>query len=378
MRKSVFPAMCLLLTMALIAGVLIAPVVGGAGASPSVIDLSAYPWLYLRDGQPVTDETDTVSLIAVGDVMLGRGVAEVNEPLSKVSPWLQDADLVLGNLESAIVGDDVEPPPMPETGPTPFILNAPLTAPDTLRHAGFDILSLANNHTLDYGSVGLAETVNRLTQAGLLTVGAGESIDTAYQPLLVDVKGVRLAFLAFNLIGGYQSADPDGWANAAWNETLATQAIVQAQGQADAIIVSIHWGDEYLIYPSPSQHRVAQIVLDAGADLVIGHHPHVVQSTEVAGDSFVAYSLGNFVFDQEDLPETRRGLALRTLFDVHGLRGVQALPVSAMRQPFLLDIKEADDLLNRVQPPSPRSRRKQANGQQTISLRLPYEPDPTP
>jgi poly-gamma-glutamate synthesis protein (capsule biosynthesis protein) len=356
MNKSIFPALCLLLAMALIAGVLVAPVVGGAGASSSVIDLSAYPWLYLRDGQPVADIPSTVSLIAVGDIMLGRGVAEVNAPLSNVSPWLQDADLVLGNLESAIVGENIEPPPMPKAGPTPYILNAPLTAPDMLRQAGFDILGLANNHTLDYRSVGLAETVERLKQAGLMTVGAGENIEAAYRPLLVDVKGVRLAFLAFNIIGGYQSADPDSWANATWDETLATQAIAQAQRQAEAIIVSIHWGDEYLIYPSPSQHKVAQIVLDAGADLVLGHHPHVVQGTEVVGDSFVAYSLGNFVFDQEDLPETRHGLALRALFDVHGLRGIQTLPVSAMRQPILLNIEEAGDLLDRVRPPSPGTR----------------------
>lgn len=342
--------MCILLIMALITGVLVAPEMGRAGALTTGINLSAYPWLYLRDGQPMAGATGTISLIAVGDVMLGRGVAGVADPLGKASPWLQDADLVLGNLESAIVGDDIEPPPMPETGPMPFILNTPSSAPDALREAGFDVLSLANNHTLDYGSAGLAETANRLEQAGLLTVGAGENIDAAYRPLVVDVKGVRLAFLAFNLIGGYQDAEPGGWANAAWDEELAGQAIAQAQKQADAVIVSIHWGDEYLIHPTAIQRRVAQIVLDAGVDLVIGHHPHVIQGTEVSGNSFVAYSLGNFVFDQEDLPETRRGLALRAVFDAHGLRGVQALPVSAMRRPYLLNIEEAGDLPDRVRP----------------------------
>ena len=342
MNKPFILAVCILLLIAIITGMLIEPAIGQAGESASAVDLSAYPWLYLRDGQPVADAPGTVSLIAVGDVMLGRGVAEVDDPLRNVSPWLKDANLALGNLESAIAGEDIELPPMPEAGPAPYILNAPLTAPDTLRQAGFDILSLANNHTLDYGSAGLAETANRLKRAGLLTVGAGESIEAAYQPLVVDVKGVQLAFVAFNLIDSYQSASPSGWANANWDEPLATQAIAQAQEQADAVIVSIHWGDEYLIHPTVTQKRIGQSILDAGADLVIGHHPHVVQNTEIAGNSFVAYSLGNFVFDQE-LPATRHGLALRAIFDARGLRGVQALPVSSMRQPYLLPPEQIDD-----------------------------------
>ncbi|MBN1430559.1 MAG: CapA family protein [Anaerolineae bacterium] len=354
MNRHFLTAIGILLLMALITGVLIAPAMGGAGASTTA-DLPGYPWLYLRDGQPITRGPGAVSLIAVGDVMLGRGVSTVDDPLGGVGAWLRGSDLVVGNLESAIAGDDSAPPSMPETGPMPYILNAPSTTPTMLRQAGFDILSLANNHTLDYGSVGLATTAARLEQAGLLTTGAGESIEAAYRPLVVDVKGVRLAFLAFNRIAGYRSPDPNGWAIAEWDDVLAIQAIAQAQGQADAVIVSIHWGDEYLIYPNSSQQRIARNMLDAGADLVIGHHPHVVQGTGVSGSGFVAYSLGNFVFDQADLPETRRGLALRAIFDVHGLRGVQALPVSAMHRPFLLPIDESGDLSARVCPRSPRA-----------------------
>lgn len=350
MRQSLIPSACTLLALALITGVLVVSATGGMGASISATDLSVYPWLYLRDGQLATAGVETVSLIALGDVMLGRGVAETADPLGGVSQWLHQADLVIGNLESAIVGDDIALPPTPEAGPQPVILKAPLAAPNALRQAGFDILSLANDHTLDYGSAGLAETDARLRQAGLLTVGAGASIEAAYRPLIVEVKGIRLAFLAFNLIGSPQPVDTAGWARADWDESLSTQAIAQAQAHADAVVVSIHWDDEYLPYPSPAQQRIAQIVLDAGADLVIGHHPHVVQTTQITGTGFIVYSLGDFVFDQERA-ETKQGLALRVLFDTQGLWGVQALPESAGHRPHLLSLKDADALLAHAQPP---------------------------
>jgi hypothetical protein len=141
----------------------------------------------------------------------------------------------------------------------------------------------------------------------------------------------------------------------------AQAALRAARAQADVVIVSVHWGYEYRLQPDPAQRQMAADLLAAGADLVVGHHPHVVQGTQVVPErqnasrreQFVAYSLGNFVFDQYE-DETGRGLALRVFFDQHGLRGVQALPVYAGAQPRLMLVDQAKALLERVAPPAHR------------------------
>ena len=316
-------------------------------------DLPAYPWLYLRDGLPVEAGEPLVELIATGDVMLGRGVADEPDPLAGVAPWLASADLALGNLECAI-GQAGEP------RPGPYRLRAPLTAAAALSAAGFDLLGLANNHALDYGPEGLAETAGRLQKAGITPVGAGapaplrfgdrRDAAAAAQPVIREVDGVRLAFLAFNAVSDPEDRpDEAGWTRAGWDQSQAAAVIAAARLEADAVIVSIHWGYEYDLRPDPSQRDAAQAMLDAGAALVIGHHPHVVQGTVAGPDGVVAYSLGNLVFDQQQ-DETRYGLALRAFFDTNGLRAVQALPVKAGPRPRLMALDEATSLLARVQP----------------------------
>jgi hypothetical protein len=309
-----------------------------------VPDLSAYPWLYLRDGRALAAGEAVVEVAAVGDVMLGRGVASVSDPLSGVAPWLRSADLALGNLE-CVVAEGGAP------RPGPYRLRAPAPAVAILRDAGFDILGLANNHALDYGSEGLAETVARLHEAGIAAVGAGKDPMAAARPVIREVGGLRLAFLAFNTV-----ADPDdtpgtgGWTRAPWDEARAASTVAAARAEADGVIVSIHWGYEYELRPDPAQRDAAQVMLDAGADLVIGHHPHVVQGTEVRSAGFVAYSLGNLLFDQGQA-DTRQGLALRAFFDREGLRAVQAVPLWAGPHPRLMAPQEAAALLPRIEPP---------------------------
>ena len=340
-------------------------------------DLSVYPWLYLRDGEPLGTSENVVELVTAGDVMLGRGVAGVSQPFAAVIPWLRAADLALANLECVIApGGTPHPGQLDEPALQPYRLYAPPSAVTALREVGFDVLGLANNHALDLGPAGLAETVSRLQAAGIATVGAGPSAEAALQPLIRQVGGVRLAFLAFNAVpdpadtGLTKTEAPDqngGWTRAGWDREQVTAAIAAARAQAGAVIVSVHWGYEYEMRADPAQRDAAHAMLDAGADLVIGHHPHVVQSFEVAtkcqkpgflekpgfstgGGQFVAYSLGNFVFDQEQ-EETRQGLALRAFFDDQGLRAVQALPVWAGPRPRLMTLDEAASLLARVQPP---------------------------
>jgi hypothetical protein len=327
-------------------------------SKPAAPDLSSFPWLYVREGEPVADGERIVEVIAVGDVMLGRGVVGEPRPFAAVSPWLRTADLVVGNLECTIAAGGTP-------RPGPYRLRAPLSSAAALREAGFDVLGMANNHALDYGPEGLVETVSRLERVGIDPVGAGPDTAAASQPLFPEIGGLRLAFLAFNTVPDPEDRPEDGgWTPARWDGAAAVAAIAAARAQADAVIVSIHWGYEYELRPDPAQRDTAQAMLDAGADLVIGHHPHVVQGTElepggtfeaqgVVGGRFVAYSLGNFVFDQQQ-GETRQGLALRALFDSQGLRAVQALPVWTGPRPRLMSAEEAAPLLARVRPTAPR------------------------
>ncbi|MGD8245576.1 MAG: CapA family protein, partial [Anaerolineae bacterium] len=229
------------------------------------------------------------------------------------------------------------------------LVAAPWTVAE-LQDAGFDVLGLANNHALDLGAEGLAETVSRLQAAGMAILGAGWDREAAVQPSIHEIDGVRIALLAFNGVGDSRSASTDGgWALAEWDLDHARAAVTAARERADAVIVSVHWGYEYETTADPAQQDAARALLAAGSDLVIGHHPHVVQPVEVHDHRCVAYSLGNFVFDQSQ-GRTDQGLALRAFFDRRGLRALQALPVWAGPHPKLMTPKEGQALLARVRP----------------------------
>jgi poly-gamma-glutamate synthesis protein (capsule biosynthesis protein) len=305
-------------------------------AAPPPPDWAGYPWAYTREPQPPADE-DAVTVIFVGDLLLGRGVEPNADPLADVADWLAAADLTVGNLEGYITAH----PPAAATstsGPDqPIYLPMPVTAVATLRRAGFDILSVANNHSQDGGPDGLAETVRHLQNGGLTAIGVPQQA-----ALIREVRGVRLAFLAFNTV-----STPEMVAD--WDMATAVAAIAAARQQADAVIVNIHWGQEYEARAAPVQERLAQTLLAAGADLIVGHHPHVVQPIQVTDTAVVAYSLGNLLFDQN-----HDGLALRAVFDGDGLVGVQALPVWAGIRPHLWPAAEAPTRLQTILPPPPR------------------------
>lgn len=326
-------------------------------------DLSEYPWVYLRDGLPLDESGATGHTLLVGDVMLGRGVVEESAPLEKAAPWLRTADLTLGNLECAIAPENLALANAPDFSSDggPYFLVAPASAVNALNEAGFDILGMANNHALDRGLEGLADTASALESAGMFPIGAAETSEQAYQALIRPVGEIRVAFLAFNAVpsprgpqwsGEVRASNPEGsWALAGWDRDKAVAAVRAAHEQADAVVVSIHWGYEYDTRVDPAQREMASALVDAGADLIVGHHPHVIQALETlpkptGGQALVAYSLGNFVFDQ-GFDETDKGLALRAFFDRQGLRAVQALPVNAGLQPSLMPPQEAHEFLAR-------------------------------
>jgi poly-gamma-glutamate capsule biosynthesis protein CapA/YwtB (metallophosphatase superfamily) len=305
-------------------------------------DLDKYPEYSqaLRQGLAV-DAQPLVSLVAVGDIMLGRGVGgqirahSPGYPFDLISELTNLADVAFGNLESPITDRGV-----PQGGIT---LRAAPEAAEGLSDAGFDVVSLANNHTDDYGAVGLLDTMSHLDGQGIAYVGLSAEAGGEQQPVTLEVRGLRLAFLAYNQVSPRWAPSGEGDSGPAWLEPETAYAdIRRAAGVSDFVVVSLHWGTEYLPLPDEFQREVARGMLEAGAGLIIGHHPHVIGAVDWEDGGFVAYSLGNFVFDQTFSVETTQGLVLRCLIDRTGLKQVQLTPVEVEAgQPRVLPPPEA-------------------------------------
>jgi poly-gamma-glutamate synthesis protein (capsule biosynthesis protein) len=269
-----------------------------------------------------------VSLIAVGDIMLGnhplyvgRGVgAKIKQkgptfPFSAVASKLKEGDVVFGNLEAVLSNRGIDSKRLSSVS-----MRAAPEAVEGLTYAGFNILSLANNHILEHGQYALSETMKILSRHDIKYVGVNTDITKAREPLIVDAKGIKIAFLAYCLI-------PDQTAYISIDDPQEIcDDVSKAKLEADIVVVSLHWGNEYLEKPSPSQIRLAHQIIDAGADVILGHHPHVLQGVESYKGAIIAYSLGNFLFDQIFLEETRYGVILECLLSKDGVVGYKLLP----------------------------------------------------
>jgi poly-gamma-glutamate capsule biosynthesis protein CapA/YwtB (metallophosphatase superfamily) len=267
-----------------------------------------------------------VSLVAVGDVMLGRGVGSLmaanspSYPFLDVQEQISKADVAFANLECAISTEG------PQGGTTALV--APPEAVGGLAGAGFDIVSLANNHSDDCGEKGLLDAFDAFEANGIAYVGAGRDATGAYSPVILDVGGLRLAFLAYNHVEPRPVHGGIGIGLPAWlDPEVVYENVREARSQADFVVVSFHWGTEYIVKPDESQQEVARRAVEEGAGLVLGHHSHVMGGVEYLDHGFVAYSLGNFVFDQSWSVETKQGLLLQALIGAGGLKQVRLIPV---------------------------------------------------
>ena len=201
------------------------------------------------------------------------------------------------------------------------------------------VACLANNHAMDYGQAGLDQTLGTLQAIGIETVGAGASQEMARRPAVVELNGLKVAVLGYAAARWNGSEDVPATDRVAWAYPDAVRADVEAvREEVDLVIVQLHAGTEYATEPSPDQVRFARAAIDAGADLVVGHHPHVTQTVERYKGGLIVYSLGDALFD---IPRqaTRRGYVLRVHATRDGLRQVELWPywiVDAI-QPRLLD-----------------------------------------
>lgn len=263
-------------------------------------------------------EPPTITLTVVGDIMLVRGVPDPAAALAPLRERLAGADITIGNLESTLSLDGEPQQPNDDSfGGTPALLRP-------LARAGFDALSLGNNHTGDYESLALVETIRAFDGSPIDAFGAGEDLKEASRPAIVEVDGVRFAFVAFNAIGETPQAAPGepgalsirmpprtGPLNTGDLDHVAG-VVRQAENSADVVIVVPHWGGNYTRTVDPAQRTVARRLVAAGADLIVGGHPHWVQGAERIRGVPVFYSLGNFIFDMDFMTETMEGVFLET------------------------------------------------------------------
>lgn len=266
---------------------------------------------------PAAGAGETVSLVFVGDLMLddgpGRTIAAGGDPLVHVDALLRDADVRIGNLECPVA-----------RGRTPlenkiYTFRAEPAALRVL--AGrFDALSVANNHSGDQGQAAFLETLAHLREAGLQAFGGGADLARAHAPLWLERRGLRIAVLGYNEFKPRRFEAGATWPGVAWSEDSHVQADIRAARAAGAhvVIPFMHWGWERETQPSARQRELARRMIDAGADAVVGSHPHVTQGTDTWRGRPIVWSLGNFVFDSFTTPETTTGWLLRLEVDRRG------------------------------------------------------------
>lgn len=264
----------------------------------------------------------TVTLDAVGDVMLGRGVqrriASSGSPFARVDQELKRADVRFCNLECAL---SLRPFKVAKN----FRLSASPETANWLR-GEFDIASVSNNHALDCGPGGWRDTLASLSRVGVVPCGKGTQIE------VIKRNGLRIGFVAFCDFHPTLSVLGDPLAYA--SKHSLTIAIAAARKVCDVVIVSIHWGIELSTRVSPRQRELANAAAVAGADVVLGHHPHVVEEVSYIQvgrhRTLVAYSLGNFVFDRSRPTEIRSAI-LQCRLSARGVQSARILPIAIRR-----------------------------------------------
>lgn len=283
-----------------------------------------------------------VIINTTGDVVIARSInyKTVTENkykwlFSDVSNILSGADITLINLES------------------PLIKNCPLTKEkiakfcgaeeniESLKSAGINVVNLANNHSYDYGLEGINNTINLLKSSNIIYTGV-------INPVFKKVKNIRFAFLGFNDIDKAESTIPLAY------EDNIKSGIIEAKKNADVVIVSFHWGEQYTSQPTKRQINLAHLAIDSGADIIIGNHPHWIQPVEIYKGKLIIYSHGNFVFDQLWSEKTRIGIISRLYFYDKTLINVKFLPtrIGDSGNPYLLNSNESEKILKTLEEDS--------------------------
>ncbi|MFA5830589.1 MAG: CapA family protein [Candidatus Paceibacterota bacterium] len=270
--------------------------------------------------KPVVSEK-AVTVVVVGDMMLGRFVEDLairnhdwNYSFASTSGIFAGADLVFGNFESALPKEHVKTPVYG------YQFSVRKEMAEAAKRAGVNVVTLANNHSSDFGAIGYEETVSALNEIGIATIGK-------HSDYLYERDGIKVIFMGL-----------DDTLTRLSTSTIA-ESVRSAKKENEFLIAAVHFGEEYATTSNARQKVLAYALIDAGADVVIGHHSHSVQELEKYNGKPIFYSLGNFIFDQYFSEETQRGLAVRITIEEDGAR-YEILPVNLAESRPRPDVSE--------------------------------------
>ncbi len=318
---------------------------------------------------PTTTPTPAeITLLFTGQIVPGRCVqagvdarGNADYIYAEVRDILQSADLTIGTLNASL-SDHAPMTGCIET----FVLTGSSNNADALAKAGFNVMSVATNHIKNCnsntcGDRAFLDTLENLHRVGILPVGAGKNVKEALQPVVVEIQGVRFAIVSLGEIEPMAFADADTPGIAPLTETNLRQAIAAARQMGDVVIFMPHWGPEYTSTPNWNQRKYAQMAVEAGADLVVGNHTHVVQAVQTISGVPVFYGLGNFVFDQTWDHKNQQSVLLTIRFQGTQYLGYEFTPVYADGDGtvHLADEAEAAEIIERISaastalPPAP-------------------------
>ncbi len=269
----------------------------------------------VKSPETIKKDDVEVRIVAVGDLFMGGTSQPVlhkkgyDYPFEATKKIIQAADVAMANLEAPLTlrGKPVVKKKYVFRTPPSLIAAA-------LKKTGFDVMTLANNHILDYGMVGLKDTQQALKKHGIASIGAGQSLADARQAFIFEKQGFKVGFLAYSLTfpEAFWANDKHGGTAFAYEQDIR-QDMKNLKKQVDSIVVSFHWGREGQTELRPYQQKMGYMVIDEGASLVIGHHPHIMQGIERYKSGLILYSLGNYVFGSYSNHVQFGGLAAVTL-----------------------------------------------------------------
>jgi poly-gamma-glutamate synthesis protein (capsule biosynthesis protein) len=273
------------------------------------------------------------SMLFVGDIMLSRSVGDLMAaknnylwPFEKIADFLKSADFTFANLETPVSNRGVKVGSIYSFRSDPRSING-------LTSAGFDLVSIANNHAWDYGRDAFVDTMDHLSNADISYAGGGHSYQEAHDGVVQEIQGTKVGFLAYtNLLPKSLSASGNNPGLAIYDEKQMVDDIVRMKTKASVVVVSFHWGEEYHPVHNALQEQIAHTAIDAGADLIIGHHPHVPEDIEQYSGKYIVYSLGNFIFDQNWSAETMKGLAVRVWLKNNTIYRLEQIPINISKE----------------------------------------------
>lgn len=249
---------------------------------------------FILDKKNENNRYDT-SILVVGDNMFSRSIGESikkgKDPYRNVKSDFNRYGLVVANLE-CVISERGTPHPDKD-----FTLRAPIETTNVIKKAGIDLVSLANNHSMDYGSKALIDMMQRLDESNINHFGSGKDSDDAFSYKIMTTNGVKIAFIGFNEHELHVSRATRTSAGSTWNDmSKLTKLIRQAKHKTNIVLVMPHWGTEYDMTQNEKQRKEAKQLIDSGADIIVGAHPHVIQGHEKYKGKDIYYSIGNFLF----------------------------------------------------------------------------------